>query len=154
MEIGCEMKYNKKFKRPGLMVFLSISVIIISISVLIFSYMNQKNRPVFVKEYDVYFRVEQGRAGFDINNTILTFGIIPAGGGGTRQIDVENKFDFPVNARFYISESLANYSDFPNEIILERGGKETIKVNMNVPKDAEEKNYTGKFRMEFYRVNE
>ena len=143
---------KKELKKPRLMVILSVIVIFISLFALIFSYINQKNRPVFVKEYDVYFRVEEGRAGFDINNTILTFGIIPRGGGGTRKIDIENKFDFPINAKFFISENLAGYSNFPGDIILEIGEKKVIEVNMNVPKDAEEKNYTGKFRMEFYKI--
>ncbi len=142
-------KRPKKFK---LLIFFSVIVVLISIFVLTFSYLSLKSRPIFAKEYDIYFEVKEGRAGFDINNTFLTYGILPPGGVGVRKIDVENKFDFEVKAKFYISKDLFMYSSFPLELRLIEGEKQTIEVSINVPKEAEEKNYTGKFRIEFYRI--
>ena len=127
-------------------------IILLSIVSLVFSFVNYLNKPIEKREFEVKFSVEEGRAGFDINGTALTFGIIPPGGGGTRKIDIENKYDFPVKVKFSISNNLADYLELPREMFLEKGQKETAIININMPRDAEQTNYTGIFRIEFYKV--
>jgi len=127
-------------------------IILLSIVSLVFSFINYLNKPIEKREFEVKFSVEEGRAGFDINGTALTFGIIPPGGGGTRKIDIENKYDFPVKVKFSISNNLADYLELPGEMFLEKGQKETAIININMPRDAEQTNYTGIFRIEFYKV--
>ena len=127
-------------------------IILLSIVSLVFSFVNYLNKPIEKREFEVKFSVEEGRAGFDINGTALTFGIIPPGGGGTRKIDIENKYDFPVKVKFSISNNLADYLELPGEMFLEKGQKETAIININMPRDAEQTNYTGIFRIEFYKV--
>ena len=144
-------KIEKNNKKSNLMIFLSIIVILISIIALIFSFVNYLNKLIEVKEYEVIFFVESGRAGFDLNSTALTFGIIPPGGGGTRKIDIENSYDFPIKVKFLVSENLADYMELPKGMFLESGQKETVSININMPRNAEQTNYTGKFRIEFYK---
>ena len=127
-------------------------IILLSIVSLVFSFVNYLNKPIEKREFEVKFSVEEGRAGFDINGTALTFGIIPPGGGGTRKIDIENKYDFPVKVKFSISNNLADYLELPGQMFLEKGQKETAIININMPRDAEQANYTGIFRIEFYKV--
>ena len=147
-EVGASEVGKRKI---NLILIFSVIVILISVIVLIFSITNYLNKPIEKREFEVKFAVESGRAGFDINGSALTFGIIPPGGGGTRKIDIENNHDFPVKVKFFVSENLAGYMEFPEEMILERGQKETISVNINMPRDAEQTNYTGIFRIEFYK---
>ncbi len=143
---------NKK-NMNWILIFAAL-IILLSIASLVFSFINYSNKPIEKREFEVKFSVEAGRAGFDINGSALTFGIIPPGGGGTRKIDIENKYDFTIKVKFLISENLADYMELPKEMFLKKGQKETVSVNVNMPRNAEQTNYTGKFRIEFYKTNE
>src|SRR3989344_5278078 len=126
-------------------------IILLSVVSLVLSFIKYLNKPIEKREFEVKFSVESGRAGFDINGTALTFGIIPPGSGGIRKIDIENKYEFPIKVKFFVSKNLENYMNFPQKIILEREQKETVSININVPRNAEQTNYTGIFKIEFYK---
>ena len=75
-------------------------LVIIIISAIIAIYTINKNQIVRVEEIEVTFTVEKTMImGFDINNTVLTFGKITMGSTGMRPLELENNENFPVTVK-------------------------------------------------------
>ena len=100
---------------------------------------------VIDKEYKVvkvYFQVGSS-PGFDLDNSILTFGRVVPGGGALRKINLENLKDVPIELNVKASKSVVDFLivDIPETL----GPYEKIEVpvNLAIPSDMPYGNYSG-----------
>ena len=124
-----------------------VTFVLIVSSVLVFL-----SRPLEVKEFEVIFFIKSGGAGFDLNGTALTFGSIPPGGAGRRSLIIENKWGFPVEARFFVSKDIAEFIEAPSSILLHSRENTTLEIVVRIPKDTPDGKHKGKIKIKFYRV--
>lgn len=135
-------------------VYVLFGVCFVLVAVSLFLVFNIK-KPLQVVEYDVYFGVINSGIGVDVNSSLLTFGHVNPGGGGTRLVVLDNNYDFPVFFEFLVSENLLGLVNVDGGehgmIVVESGNNVTVPVRLSVPSDFELGNYTGKARIEIYR---
>ena len=110
--------------------------------------------PLESKEFEVLFFVKPGGAGFDLNGTALTFGSIPPGGAGKRSLVIENKWEFPVEARFFVSKDIAEFINAPSSMMLYSDENITLDITVSNPESAPDGEHRGKIKIKFYRLRE
>jgi hypothetical protein len=82
--------------------------------------------------------------GFDIGNNELNFGLIPAGGGGSRFLDVGNSGDTLVKIKMSAHGNISRFITFgTNDFILQPGQAREIEISFSTSIDTEEGEYTG-----------
>ncbi|MFH1425392.1 MAG: hypothetical protein ABIG28_01515 [archaeon] len=135
-------------------VVLFVVAIVLIVSSLIIVFKSVSERPLQVVEYDVYFEVATGGIGFDVDNTLLTYGQVTPGGGGRRRVVISNDYDFLISVDVLISENLQGLFDVETGQVIESGKNKTILVDLDIPSDFPLGNYTGKIRFEMYKLDE
>lgn len=82
--------------------------------------------------------------GFDLNNSVLTFGTIPPGLFSNRSIILENDYGFPVYFEFSAKGNIKDFLIFEKVILLGDGEKRSVDILAKVPGDSKEGAYSGK----------
>lgn len=92
-------------------------------------------------------------AGFDVNSSVISFGIIPkTGGSSQRTVFLRNMDNKPVNVHAGTSGEIGEWVHISeDDFVLEANEKKEIKFTAFPPKDAERGAYTGKARFVFTR---
>lgn len=134
-------------------VLFAVTLILIALSLSIII-KKSSEKPLQVVEYDIFFVVDEGKVGIDVNNTLLTFGKVMLGGGGKRFVVFDNKYGFPLEVKSFVSENLIGLIGTNSSFIVESGTNVTLPVNLVIPSDFELGNYTGKIRFEMYKAKE
>ena len=120
----------------------------LSAVLVILSAISLLSAPIGIKDYDVNFIVEKGVIGFDLNTTSLTFGKISPGGSGTREIIFENNQEQMIEIEILASKEIVDFIHFQPIYSVPARSNVTIPINVVVPSDAKEGNYTGKLRIQ------
>ena len=136
-----EEKSNRTFY-----ILLILTLIVVTFSLVFFP-----EESIYEKNYDVYFNVIESGAGFDLNNTILTFGNVPRGGGAERKIVLFNNYNFPVEARVLITKNLDDFLIVDSNVSIESMSNYTLFVKLVVPENTELGNHSGTIKVKFYR---
>ena len=120
---------------------LGISVFAFLISLASY-YVNNKiiEKQVFeasmtIKDYAV--------AGFDMNDSALTFGTVGKGGTSTRRIRIENKHPFPIIVFIEANGDIKDFLNYEEYIRIEQGMTESAAISASAPYDATEGLYSG-----------
>ncbi|MBI2451578.1 hypothetical protein HYV50_00700 [Candidatus Pacearchaeota archaeon] len=140
-------KFEKKFRGIYFYILFLIAVIIVFFSVLLWV-----SGPIETKEFDVRFSVKNEVGGFDLNGTALTYGIIPLGGAGVRTVIIGNYHEFPVEVKILANREIFDFIDAPEKIFLGAGEEKNVTIRIEIPEDAEEKEYNGKIRFDTYSL--
>ena len=136
-----EEKSNRTFY-----ILLILTLIVVTFSLVFFP-----EESIYEKNYDVYFNVIESGAGFDLNNTIPTFGNVPRGGGAERKIVLFNNYNFPVEARVLITKNLDDFLIVDSNVSIESMSNYTLFVKLVVPENTELGNHSGTIKVKFYR---
>lgn len=110
------------------------------------------NAPLEVKTIDVRFNVSNS-LGADLNGSAITFGNVFPGSIATRNIDLINNRNFPVEASFFASEGIINFISVENTTILP-GEKLLVPVKLIVPDELAYGNYSGRLKIVITRLKE
>lgn len=133
---------------------LVISLMAVCFFLIIFSFYLSFFKPVHVTEFDVLFMVDSGfAAGFDLGTDALRFGSVSPGGSVTRTIDVRNDYNLPLRVDVSLSRNLIGLIDAERSFVVFPGENKTIPIKLNIPKDFADGNYTGKIRLEMYKID-
>jgi hypothetical protein len=119
----------------------------LSAVLLIFSAFSLLTAPIGIKEYDVRFIVEEGTVGFDLNNTSLTFGKIPPGGSGTREIVLDNYDGNPIDIEILATKEIIDFLVFQPIYTIPPMSNVTVQIIVAVPEEAENGEYRGKIQI-------
>ena len=120
---------------------LIIITAIVLLAILVFGAIYLANREV--REIDVSFSVGES-AGFDLNNTSLSFGKVIPGTSVSRNILLENKKDKKVHILISAERNIERFFSFERELTLEKGEKRRVGFTLNVPFNFSVGNYSGK----------
>ena len=104
-------------------ILLVISILIFFISLAGFFYGNRT-----LETYNIYTNVNvtNGRIGFDVNGTALTFGVVGEGISSSRNIIFTNNYDFPVIVKINANGGIKSLLRFDDVVRVELG--ETKKI--------------------------
>jgi len=89
--------------------------------------------------------------GFDVDDSALIFGSVIRGGGSSRNINIDNNFQFPVVAVISAEGDIAPLLHFDN--LVEIGENEFGELSFNViaPSDINDGFYSGNVTIEIFR---
>lgn len=97
---------------------------------------------VEIREIDASVIVSD-RIGFDVNQSSLIFGKVPIGSSSTRQVSIENNFEFPVKVYVYSKGDMKRFvRGSVTEINI--GERKNINVIVVVPENIDFGKYEGK----------
>ena len=124
------------------------AVLIVSFLTVIFFI---KSNVYTIQEYDYSFTAaEPLNVGFDVDTTMLTFGVIGVGNKGTRYINITNSYKMPLTV---VAKSYGDGSEWvtpvENNFVLDSGETKQLEFNVVIPRDAELRKYEGKVRIYF-----
>ncbi len=138
------LKRKRKDKRFNLMFYVLLTIDIILLITIFFTYYS---KPLQVQTFDVKFTVDKN-SGFDLNSSALTFGKAAPGSSTTRKISIENNYDFPIEARVYVTGNLRDFISVDDYFVLESKEKISVPVTLYVKEDVPFGDYSGKIKFE------
>jgi hypothetical protein len=134
----------KKQNKELILIFL----LCILILVLIFDLFNSF---LIIDEKELYTKVVvSDHAGFDLDNTILAFGMTQPGKSISRSIYLENNFDFPVNVNLRVEGEISDFLIIPeNDFIIISKEKKKLNFVVIPKKDTPFGEYDGIIKIIF-----
>lgn len=133
-------KHNKKTKKYHLHDYV---ISIFTIALIILSLVSAFNSYMILEEKDFYsYLIVSDHAGFDLNNTAFTFGMISPGGSASRGLITENKYEFPIEVEIKPKGEIANFVRKQKATVSANETKE-IGISAYAPTGTKYGNYTG-----------
>ena len=91
--------------------------------------------------------------GIDVNKSVISFGIVPPGGGGERPVIIKNMKNEPLRVHIKKSGELKKFVYVSeNNFVLEPNETKELKFKALSPGGSEEKEYQGKVTFVFRRL--
>jgi hypothetical protein len=129
-----------------------IALLVLSIGILlgvlsftayrIHNYNHYLNSIISYDEINASVIVTTGSVGLNGDTDSLKFGKVSVGGGGTRFLNINATETLKV--KIYFSGDIAKFLSIEkNEYIIEKGPIEKVPINIDIPKDTQQGNYTG-----------
>lgn len=134
---------KKEVKNKNLRYFV-ILVLVISLLVFIYSLVNYVMANKIIESQTYYASViVSDKAGFDLNDSALTFGSLIKGSSSTRNLIYENNRNFSVIVEI---NSLGNISELlvvKSPVLVDSGDTKKILFSVFADEDTQEGNYEG-----------
>ena len=125
--------------KKKLTIFLLILSLVMFLSVL---YINSK---IVLKKEEIIATLMVGdKAGFDTNNTALTFGMITSGSSSSRNLIIENTYNFPIKCEFSVEGDIRRFLVFDEVVYLDIGEEKTVSIGTITATNESYGNYSGK----------
>jgi hypothetical protein len=138
-------------KRNNIYIFLALAVFLLSF--INFYIVLDRNYLSVLEVQKVETSLIVGdRGGFDLNSSALTLGMIIPGGSSTRNLIVENKYDFDIRIYLTGEGEIQRFLVFDKNIFLEKGETRQIPVSGVIPRGTQYGNYTGKIFLTFRKA--
>ena len=120
-------------------------ILMFVISVVMFFFVLYINSTFVLKKEEIIATLIIGdRAGFDINGTALTFGMIAPGTNSKRDLIIENDYNFPIKFEFNVKGDIEKFLVFDEVVYLKPGENKTVSIYTITPDNEEYGNYSGK----------
>lgn len=133
-----QTKKKKKSEKMNKKKYIIILTIILLIAFLFFSLNNIEEKKIGVR-----FQISE-RPGFDLNSSLLSFGKIPRGSTATRDILLENKFNYNILISIKVSPEVSKllYAS-ESKFILKPNEKKNVTFYVVAKNDSQYKEYLG-----------
>jgi|TARA_B100001971_G_C18238774_1_gene569251 uncharacterized membrane protein len=89
--------------------------------------------------------------GFDLNNSMLSFGKVLPGGSSSRVISISNDFDRAINIKIYGAKDMKDFVQPFNEI-LDVGEVKMVNIAVIIPKMTDLGDYSGEVIVEVLKA--
>lgn len=136
-------------RKNNFLFWFSIFLFVISLLVFCFFLFLRFYLILEVKEVPVSFSIGEN-VGFDLNQTHLTFGVVPLGVSSSRNVQIENNYDFPIVVNLDAKGNVSDFLFFENSFVLEEGEVRKVGISVN-SLDGEFGNYSGYLLVRFER---
>ena len=148
------MEREKESRKKLSNLLLMAVVVVFILSVVFFIYSVTNSKPEILEKKEIFATLWIGEpAGFDVNNTILTFGRLPPTTSAYRNINITNKYEFPIYAGFNVTGNISEFLVINAPVYLDVGEVKQVKVStIQIPQDAVFGNYTGTFIISFKKA--
>ena len=120
---------------------LVLVLFLISFSLFLLAYMNSFN--VLDKKIVSTSMTIGDYTGFDLNDTMLTFGTVMLGGSSERGVNLENDYDFPVKIIISVEGEIERFLVFERVVELDIGEKKSVGFVCLAPSGESAKTYSG-----------
>ena len=132
-------KKNKIFYVAVFMLILSLGLFLFTLYV---------KSAIVLEKREITTTLQVGNtAGFDANETALTFGTITSGSVSSRNLTIENKYEFPIKVEFSTKGNITEFLIFDEVIYLDAAEKKSVMIRTISAIDNIDKkfgNYFGK----------
>lgn len=125
-------------------------LILILLTILLINFFLNLNKPIYTKEIQVKFQVDDF-LGLIINNTTLDFGSLVRETSSTKTIKLTNEFSHEVLVKININPELQEFIFGKTDFIIKPYETKEYPVTLFIPKNAELKKYSGKIIFNFYK---
>lgn len=110
------------------------------------------NSNKYFEEIKIDLKVEVNQSiGIVINDSIVDFGIIPAGLNSNKKVILYNDFNFPVKVKAFVNGNISDYIFGESEVFLLSNSQEVYNIELYLPEDMEKSIYTGNLLFKFYK---
>lgn len=136
-----------RINKPLLLVLITI-LLSFSLTFLFYTYCIIQD----VQELDMKMKVGN-IVGFDVNSSVISFGIVPIGGSGERPIILKNLKNKPLKVHIKKSGEMAEWVYISEEnFIMQANESKELKFTAIPAEDAKDGAYTGKVKFIFTRI--
>ncbi|MBI1969475.1 hypothetical protein HYS48_02165 [Candidatus Woesearchaeota archaeon] len=136
----------RKFTHKLASAFIIILVFIIVLYFLQFKLQGAEQQHVLPIQFTVDNYIGLG----ETQEEDLFFGTVPPGAKGKRTIFLENKAQEPRVVHLAVEGAFASWMEFSeNDISLKPGEERTVQVTLQVPSDAEKREYQGMLLIQY-----
>lgn len=105
------------------------------------------------EEIKIDLRVEVNETiGIIINDSIVDFGVLPAGINSNKKVVLHNDFDYPIKVKAFVDGNISNYIFGEGEVFLLSNSQEVYNIELYLPEDIENAVYTGNIVFKFYKI--
>lgn len=133
----------RKKLRKNKLFYIVIILFVLSIILLLITLYIQSS--IILKREEIIATLSVGDiAGFDVNASALTFGTITFGSSSSRNLTIENNYNFPIKVVFSVKGNIKEFLVFNELVYLEIGEKKSVKISTIIPIDKKYGNYFGK----------
>jgi hypothetical protein len=143
---------KRKKKESNFKILITILFIIISI-VILFGSLLFYLKPLETRIIDLRFTVADHPA-FDLNNSILAFGKVPPESNAVRNVILENRYNFPVEVKFFASKNIVNFLQADSIFVIGALNISKFSVNLKVPNNTDFGDYSGKVMFEIRKMRD
>lgn len=92
-------------------------------------------------------------AGFDLNETIISFGRLPPTTSSERKINLSNAYEFPVVVEFFVEGNISDFIVIHKPVFLDGGENKQVFVRtINIPANATVDEYEGYLIIRFKKA--
>lgn len=130
-------------KQKNKIYILSILLFIISLAIFLFTLYINSTIILEKKEIIAILKIGE-RAGFNVNETALTFGTIIPGSSAHRNLTLENNYTFPIKFEFRVKGNIKEFLIFDRVVYLGAGEEKSIRIRTITPNDKDYGDYFGK----------
>ncbi|MFA5542725.1 MAG: hypothetical protein WDA47_03065 [Bacilli bacterium] len=123
-----------------------ITIILFFIDLIIHS-----SKPFEEIELDLRVEVNQN-IGIVINDSIIDFGILPAGLNSNKKVILYNDFNYPVRVKVFVKGNISDYIFGESEVFLLSNSQEVYNIELYLPSDMEKSIYTGNILFKFHKL--
>ena len=136
---------NKKRNIIYIILIVAVIMVIFSITLLIFA-------PIERKVINVKFSAgDSFGVGFSGTDE-LDYGRLIPGTSITRNVTFKNDYPFPIRIKIFATDNIVNLLSLKEEYNIEEGGKISIPVFLDVPRNLTFGNYSGKIELRVFRA--
>lgn len=128
-------------------VLLAISVILV-----IFSIWLMSKRPIETRFLDTKFMIGSYPGLGITNKSVLEFGMLVSGGSAVRRVNITHNYEFPVKVEILASENIVDFISVDSNVIIVPGENKSIPVTVYAIPNASYGNYSGRIKLDFYKV--
>lgn len=122
-----------------------LTILLLIISLVLFLSVIYINSKVVLKKEEIIATLMVGdKAGFDTNNTALTFGMLTSGSGSSRNLIIENNYNFPIKFEFSVEGNIQRFLVFDEVVYLDIGEEKTVSISTIIATNESYGNYSGK----------
>lgn len=135
-------------------VYVVISgLLIISIAVFLLTIKINSVGNVILEEETLPIALMIGdNTGFDVDTSVLTFGMVTTDTSSSRKLTLENSYPFSVRYSFRAEGDVAGFLIFKESVILESGEKKDFGISTIIFGEEPKGNYSGTMFVEVKRV--
>lgn len=105
-----------------------------------------------IKEETLVVKFSVGNSlGIDLNSSLLTFGTVFPGSVAYRDINIENRYEFPIIMKVLADKNLASLLYVERRYTVGPRSFLTFPIFLSVPEDYSSGNYTGEVKIQIWK---
>jgi hypothetical protein len=130
---------------------LNYLLLAIAVALILFSFYSWGLAPLKTEVLNVRF-VANKTIGVDLNSSELNFGMVNPGMSAVRNVIISNDYNHPIHVDISVSKNIIEYLSVDSSFHINPNESIRIPITLQLSKEVEFGNYSGKIKFEFRKT--